>query len=68
MRKRQPATSGTILNNEGVFVGHRWYESKNLPVRFPFGFGLSYTRFAYEYLKAEVHGQTAKLSLSLIHI
>ncbi len=53
---------------EGVFVGHRWYESKKIPVRYPFGFGLSYTTFAYENLKVDVKGQKATVSFTLKNI
>ncbi len=36
---------------EGVYVGYRYYEKKQLPVRWAFGHGLSYTTFAYGNLK-----------------
>jgi beta-glucosidase len=40
-----PAESSTVRYGEGLLMGYRWYEARQLPVRFAFGHGLSYSRF-----------------------
>lgn len=51
-------------NIEGAAVGYRWYDWKNKPVLFPFGFGLSYTSFRYSGLRVSEDGTKATLTLT----
>jgi beta-glucosidase len=46
-----PGNGTEVLYSEGIDVGYRWYDANDLTPLFPFGFGLSYTKFAYSGLQ-----------------
>jgi len=46
-----PGTNGTVKYKEGVLVGYRWFDEKQIKPAYPFGFGLSYTSFTFSDLK-----------------
>ncbi|MBL8063707.1 MAG: glycoside hydrolase family 3 C-terminal domain-containing protein [Anaerolineales bacterium] len=53
-----PGEAGKVHYGEGLFIGYRYYDAKEIPVLFPFGHGLSYTTF--EYSNAKVSTQSFK--------
>ena len=46
-----PGEADLVEYKEGLFVGYRYYDTKNIKPLFPFGFGLSYTNFEYSDIK-----------------
>lgn len=63
-----PGIGDKVYYKEGIFVGYRHYDSKNVEPLFPFGHGLSYTTFKYENMKIEkdrTAGALAKVSVDI---
>ena len=45
------ANEGKTVYSEGIFMGYRWFDQQNLKPQYPFGYGLTYTRFQYSAIK-----------------
>ena len=52
---RFPGEASEVRYGEGILVGYRWYEARQLPVSFPFGHGLSYTTMRIGPVRAHQH-------------
>ncbi|GGK39629.1 glycosyl hydrolase [Deinococcus malanensis] len=58
----RPGTPFSVDYFEGARVGYRWFDANNLEPLFPFGYGLTYTQFEYDRLRAGVDGQDLVVS------
>jgi beta-glucosidase len=64
-----PGENLRVKYAEGIYVGYRFFDTKKIDPLFPFGYGLSYTKFDYSDLKLSsdkvAHGQPIEVSVSV---
>jgi beta-glucosidase len=58
-----PATNYSVTYTEGAEFGYKWYQTEHRTPLFPFGFGLSYTTFAYSGLSVDSAAKTARFTV-----
>jgi beta-glucosidase len=59
-----PGSGGQVNYSEGIDIGYRWYQSQGLTPLFPFGYGLSYTTFAFSNLSVTGFNTAGQASVS----
>jgi beta-glucosidase len=65
MRTGEAKPTFAVHYDEGLKVGYKWYDAENKPVLFPFGFGLSYTTFAYSGLSVSPAADSVKVTFTI---
>ncbi len=55
-------TEATSEHRDSIYLGYRYYDKVDAPVRYPFGHGLSYTTFAYSALRADARAATVTVT------
>lgn len=64
-----PGENGRHNYSEGIFVGYRWYDTAKVEPLFPFGYGLSYTNFAYSDIELDhetlTDGETLTVTVTI---
>ncbi len=60
-----PGESSHVRYGEGLFIGYRWYDARELEVTFPFGHGLSYTSFRHDGLSLAAEGDGIRVRVTV---
>jgi beta-glucosidase len=64
-RGSMPAFDIPYHKQQGLKIGYKWFDAENREPLFPFGYGLSYTAFAYSGLKVNVSGKNASVTFTV---
>jgi beta-glucosidase len=60
-----PGEFSHVLYGEGIFVGYRWYDAREIAVTYPFGHGLSYTTFGYDGLRVSTGEDSVEVRVTV---
>ena len=67
--KQQPRDTYDWTNyREGIYVGYRWFDKEQMQVSYPFGYGLSYTKFEYSNMKAQKQGSDIVVTVDVKNV
>ena len=65
IKSKQEKNKDFTIYEEGIYIGYRHFDKKDLDVSYPFGFGLSYTNFDYSDLKVFKDDESKSINVSL---
>ncbi|EQM53763.1 hypothetical protein N692_14375 [Lactiplantibacillus plantarum EGD-AQ4] len=63
-----PGNQHEVVYGEGRFIGYKYYCATNKSVAFPFGYGLSYTKFALQHLTTHIDDQACTVTVDLSNV